>query len=182
MLILKNKPQRFPKESSKGFTIVELLIVIVVIAILATISIVAYTGIQQRARDTQRKNDLAQIAKALQIYYVDSGNHLSTGSGCGASGNGGGVINSSYSGYTRVIDCLIESKALSGELKDPLHPVSCSSGSICRWYMKSSTCGSGTYLYASLESESAGQDGPTNGTCNAAWDTDYGMNYVVKVN
>lgn len=42
-----------------GFTIVELQIVIVVIAILATISIVAYNGIQQRARDSQRKSDLA---------------------------------------------------------------------------------------------------------------------------
>lgn len=38
----------------KGFTIVELLIVIVVIAILAAITIVAYNGIQQRANNTQR--------------------------------------------------------------------------------------------------------------------------------
>ena len=37
-----------------GFTIVELLIVIVIIAILAAITIVAYNGLQQRARDSQR--------------------------------------------------------------------------------------------------------------------------------
>jgi type IV pilus assembly protein PilA len=42
-----------------GFTIVELLIVIVVIGILAAITVVAYSGIQQRARD-------AKIASALQ--------------------------------------------------------------------------------------------------------------------
>ena len=46
----------------RGFTIVELLIVIVVIAILATITIAAYNGIQQRANNTQR------IAAAKQWY------------------------------------------------------------------------------------------------------------------
>jgi general secretion pathway protein G len=59
----------------KGFTIVELLIVIVVIAILATISIVAYRGVQARARDSQRKSDIATIAKALELYYIDNGKY-----------------------------------------------------------------------------------------------------------
>lgn len=54
--------------SSRGFTIVELLIVIVVIAILATISTVAYTGIQTRAKDNKRAADIASIEKALRGY------------------------------------------------------------------------------------------------------------------
>ena len=49
----------------KGFTIVELLIVIVVIAILAAISLVAFTGVQQRGRDSSRASDTSNIAKAL---------------------------------------------------------------------------------------------------------------------
>ena len=56
-----------------GFTIVELLIIIVVIAILATISIVAYSGIQARARDNVRKTDLSNIAKAVELYRADNG-------------------------------------------------------------------------------------------------------------
>lgn len=51
----------------------ELLVVIVVIAILAAITIVAYQGIQQRARDAQRAQDVKTIAKALELYYIDNG-------------------------------------------------------------------------------------------------------------
>ena len=58
----------------KGFTIVELLIVIVVIAILAAISIVAFTGVQQRGRDSQRASDVSNIAKALTAYTADGNN------------------------------------------------------------------------------------------------------------
>lgn len=57
----------------RGFTIVELLIVIVVIAILAAITIVAYNGIQARAREAQRAQDIKSITKALELYYADKG-------------------------------------------------------------------------------------------------------------
>ena len=53
---------------SKGFTIVELLIVIVVIAILAAITIVAYNGIQQRAHTTAQKTTAENLAKKVEAY------------------------------------------------------------------------------------------------------------------
>lgn len=59
----------------KGFTIVELLIVIVVIGILAAITIVAYNGIQQRARDSERSQELNTIQKALELYQADKGGY-----------------------------------------------------------------------------------------------------------
>ena len=58
-----------------GFTIVELLIVIVVIAILAAISIVAYNGIQQRAHNTQLIAAAKSYKQAILIYKIDNGEY-----------------------------------------------------------------------------------------------------------
>lgn len=76
----------------RGFTIVELLIVIVVIAILAAITIVAYNGVQERARFAVYRSDINTINKAILMYYADNGvypggstqncwTNLSTGTG-----------------------------------------------------------------------------------------------------
>ena len=60
--------------SNAGFTIVELLIVIVVIAILATISIVAYRGIRERAILSTVKSDFANAAKKAELYKINAAN------------------------------------------------------------------------------------------------------------
>jgi len=58
--------------SKRGFTIVELLIVIVVIALLAAISIVAYNGIQQRSRATSLQSDAHYAATQIEIGRADN--------------------------------------------------------------------------------------------------------------
>jgi prepilin-type N-terminal cleavage/methylation domain-containing protein len=58
--------------TGQGFTIVELLIVIVVVGILATITIVAYNGIQSRAQIAVLKSDLETTAKSLESYRISS--------------------------------------------------------------------------------------------------------------
>ena len=55
-----------------GFTIVELLIVIVVIAVLAVITIVAFNGIQERARVSSVTSSLNQATHKLELYVVDN--------------------------------------------------------------------------------------------------------------
>jgi prepilin-type N-terminal cleavage/methylation domain-containing protein len=84
---------RVGNKHQKGFTIVELLIVIVVIGILAAITIVAYNGTQKRARDTARAQDIAGIKKALLLYQADNGGVMKTSS-YGGSGPGGWNLSS----------------------------------------------------------------------------------------
>lgn len=55
-------------KKDRGFTIVELLIVIVVIAILAAITVVAFNGIQNRAKTTAGKSLAGQVAKKAEIW------------------------------------------------------------------------------------------------------------------
>ncbi len=57
-------------KKNEGFTLVELIIVIVVIGILAAIILVAYSGITGQANDTAVRSDLTNIAKGLDVYKV----------------------------------------------------------------------------------------------------------------
>ncbi len=64
-------------QSAHGFTIVELLIVIVVVAILAALSYVGYTAISNRAHDSVIVSDLSNFAKAANIFYAENGTYPS---------------------------------------------------------------------------------------------------------
>lgn len=70
----------------RGFTIVELLIVVVVIAVLASITIVAFNGVQSRARDTARLQDMKVIIKALEAYKTVNGSYPAATPTLNASG------------------------------------------------------------------------------------------------
>lgn len=111
-----------------GFTIVELLIVIVVIAILATISIVAYNGIQTRAENTKMIQAIAEFVKITQNYQVLYGTYpvisggypcLSDSSTCGkvsgpstCFGVGTAPINTNYISELKKISSTLPSISL----------------------------------------------------------------------
>ncbi len=58
--------------TTKGFTLLELMIVMVLLSILALLLIGNYTSSMKKGRDSRRKNDLSQIQRALEMYYEDN--------------------------------------------------------------------------------------------------------------
>lgn len=181
-------------QKQKGFTIVELLIVIVVIAILAAISIVAYNGIQERARDSQRVQDVKTIAKALEIYYLDNNTFPSSactlGTGC--------KINSSWSttsdGSWSHLESQLVPKYLSSLPKDPLASTSTNSSIHSGFNYDYVRLVGGTiwcdnsvsrplYLLSYRLESSAAQERKIIGNCTGLQPTDYASSeYIVVKN
>lgn len=68
-------------KQNSGFTLMELLISVSIIAVLISIGIASYTTINKQSRDTRRKSDLEQVRSALEMYRADNGYYPSAGSG-----------------------------------------------------------------------------------------------------
>ena len=106
------------KNKQSGFTIVELLIVIVVIGILAAITIVAYNGIQQRAQTATLQSDLEGAAKQLAMDQVTNSAYPAT---VAAANNGAGLKASPGTSYSYIVNnsitpvyyCLAETNTAS---------------------------------------------------------------------
>lgn len=110
-------------QRKSGFTIVELLIVIVVIAILASITIVAYNGINTRAQQSKIDNDIATLRKAVLSARSAESKTLAqitgstaTGANCWskASGTNLATVSQSDACWTRYYQTLTAIGAASG--------------------------------------------------------------------
>ena len=182
------------KINRSGFTLVELLVVLVVIGILASIVLVSFNNIQARSRDARRISDLQNIADAIAAYRTKYGDEISTGSGCGQSGNGSGWFNYTGASYPKaILTCLTEKAYLTTAFIDPFNCTTTTdaSGTCQRQgyaYMKY-TSGSGdtsvTCVYARLEASGSTSDLTSANPCSSASSstvaTTYGMNYYVLV-
>ncbi len=95
----------------RGFTVVELVIVIAVIAILVVITSVSYVGVQEQARDTQLKDAASKVVGAIQVFYAKKGHFPIGGSGSSAAigagtectaGSGSGILATGF--YTCTVE------------------------------------------------------------------------------
>lgn len=122
---------------SLGFTIVELLIVVVIIGILAAITIVSFNGVQVRARDAARIQKIKDISKAIELYKVDNGSYPQIKDGASTEGScGSPTENWGHCDRSKELSDLI-----APYMK--LDPVS----------LSSATQGAYTYYYTSQESD-----------------------------
>jgi len=62
-----------------GFTFIEILVSVTIIAVLIAIGVASYASVNRRARDAKRKSDLEQIRSALEQYRADFGSYPDTG-------------------------------------------------------------------------------------------------------
>lgn len=180
---------------AKGFTIVELIVIIAVIGVLAGIVAVAWPNYLKSTNDNERRSDLEQLATALNVYKVQKNSIMYTGSGCGVNGNGNGWVGvGGTAAYPKsIVTCLQEIGALPGE--PFVDPSGCTydSGGTCsnpvRAYMKRTCAVDGetkTFLMASLETEAPATATEIDTLCDSVssgtnWGTNYGMNYYVEV-
>ena len=182
--------------SSRGFTVIELLVIIIVIGILASIVAVSYNRSLALSRDTKRVADLEAIADSITAYRLRFGDHVQAGScASGSSGGGNGWFNYvNGSTYTKsILSCLTDNGYLNANVTDPSGcgtQTANAPGKTCKQtgytYMKS-TCSVGsetvTVVMARLElSGNVADLQGTNGVCSSdSWATSYVMNYMVKV-
>lgn len=68
----------------RGFTMLELLIVIAIIGVMSTLAIVGLTGAQAHARDGRRKSDLETVRSALELYRADCDRYPPAGNSSGS--------------------------------------------------------------------------------------------------
>lgn len=164
---------------ARGFTIVELLIVIVVIGILATIAVVAYSGMQQRTRDVKRVSDLNTLADAM-ILWSNENRTAPTQTGAGWAGTGRGWVFNS--GYPDNIETVLQRANLIGSgVRDPTRPTGTGS------YMFYACTNDGSKdIYAFFAQLENPDSQPSNdldrltaeGCQNLGIRTQYGMNYA----
>jgi general secretion pathway protein G len=74
-----------------GFTLIELMIVIVIMGVLAIIGVTAFRSSQIKGRDSARKGDLKAISQALELYYNDNSRYPNDDGAGGIVGCDGGV-------------------------------------------------------------------------------------------
>ncbi len=97
----KNKLQGFtPAPVCAGFTLIELVIVIVIISLLSGIGLLSYNTAQIKGRDARRRVDLEQIRAALEQYRSASGFYPNVGGGVWTSASS---LSSSLTAYIDVL-------------------------------------------------------------------------------
>ena len=136
-------------QKSSGFTLVELLIVMAIIGIIASIGLGGFYSSQAKARDAKRKANLSQIADALELYYNDKAKYPAAGTGANVGkimGCGAGGTTVCTWGETAFSNTTTGTVYMTKLPTDPLPDR-------YKYYYKTASSNSKYQLYARLENE-----------------------------
>jgi prepilin-type N-terminal cleavage/methylation domain-containing protein len=151
-----------------GFTLIELMVVIVIMAILSTVGMVLYSSAQATARDGKRRQDLEDLKKALYLLKTSSGG---TFVGTGFFNGYAAVMNDANGMEKDVVGSLknnliVNGKVLKAAVHDPKCPVGvCATGSVD--YCLNIRTDDVFYIHARLEKD-PGAAASTEKGCNVA--------------
>ena len=81
---MKKQLIQLRKTTQKGFTLIEIMVVIVIIGILATLVVPRIMGRPDEARVVSAKHDVTTLVQALKLYKLDSGRYPTTEQGLNA--------------------------------------------------------------------------------------------------
>lgn len=84
------------KKNQKGFTIIELLVVIVIIGILVALALPNLFAAQARGRDSDRKNEIKNLQQRLETYFNDNGEYPQPNTAAMVSALGGNATDDEY--------------------------------------------------------------------------------------
>lgn len=141
-----------------GFSLVELLITISIIAVLVAMGIASYATLNKQSRDAKRKSDLEQIRAALEMYRADNGSYPSVGSG-------------SWVAASSATDALI---GLTPSLVTTYIPVIPSDPKTTQTYMYRATNSSSGIYYGYCVSAAMESENPSD-TCTPSTGQTYGL-------
>lgn len=135
------KTKLFKKQG--GFTMIELLVVIVILGILSVIGLGSFSSSQMKARDSKRKTDLRTMGDALELYYNDNGRFPDSDSSGGIMGCGAAAAEACVPGQ-------IWQNTTNGTTYMVQMPQDPSGG---KYYYMTSLTGTYYQIYARLENE-----------------------------
>lgn len=116
---------------NKGFTLIELIVVVAIVGLLATAATIIYSKSQAKARDTRRAEDLATIKDALKMYYQQHYFYPHENGQCSINGltevfdssncNGAGDWTNSSGQYLDIYTELVSNGFIKSMPKDPIN-------------------------------------------------------------